>query len=711
MACVAVAVLAAPVAASADALPDGRVYEQVSPVLKNGFDAGAPSGTYQYAIAMADGDGLLYSSRGPMGDATRGLQEYSVGRRNADGWSSVSALPPTWVEHPYVGGHTPVSVVPSNDLKSLLFTALGSYVPDNPETASAQLSNALNLGHADGSVEWLTRPQIPNPVPAPGNIGASVFQPVGGTPDLSTVYFWGQPTLLPGDALRSGWGLYEYSAGRLEHAGTLPDGSEDPGGAAPASTGFTAADFNRLTPEAFGNQVSRDGSTLWFVSPDPGKLPVAGPVTQLYVRRGGHSTLVSHRVDGSPAPSGATAVYTLNGPLSDPYAHQFAFGSADGSSAVFQSVDALTADAPGDGSLKSYRYEVGSNTVRYLPGVDGATVVAASDDGRRFLFGDQTRIGVWDDGTKTAKLLSAQAVTSDMQVAPARATASGSVFVFSTGVQIGGANSGGTVQVYRYDVGRDTTVCVSCPSGGATLANQDNVGQLLAPRDVSADGQRVFFQSPSALVSRDSNGQQDVYEWTPAGVSLISSGRSPRPSYLLDTSASGDDVFFATSEGLSAGDTDGSYDVYDARVGGGFKKVDQVASCSGDGCRSGTSAPAVLPSPGSARFSGADNQEPPEEAPESSAKLRLGDRQVVGGRLEVSVSIARPGRLSVSGGGLRSMSRTYVRAGTYKLVAVLSASARRSLKSKHRLKLSVRVGFSPQSGPASSVKFVVNAKA
>jgi hypothetical protein len=45
------------------------------------------------------------------------------------------------------------------------------------------------------------------------------------------------------------------------------------------------------------------------------------------------------------------------------------------------------------------------------------------------------------------------------------------------------------------------------------------------------------------------------------------------------------------------------------------------------------------------------------------------------------------------------------------LVTSLSAAARRALRSKHRLKLSVRVGFSPLSGPASSVKFVLNAKA
>jgi hypothetical protein len=219
------ATLVVPLTAQASALPDNRVYEQVSPALKNGFDAGAPSGFVRYAMATADGDGVFFGSRGPMGEATRGLQEYSVGRRGADGWRTVSAVPPTWVERLSAAGHAPLSLLPSSDLSSLFFDAAGSFVPDNPE-GPLPVSGALNLGHADGSVEWVTRPQIPNPVPAPGDIAAQLFQPVGGTPDLSTVYFWGNPTLLAQDAARApsiatAWGLYEYSNGTLGPAGTV----------------------------------------------------------------------------------------------------------------------------------------------------------------------------------------------------------------------------------------------------------------------------------------------------------------------------------------------------------------------------------------------------------------------------------------------------------------------------------------------------------
>jgi hypothetical protein len=725
--------LVVPVVADADALPDGRVYEQVSPTLKNGFDAGAPSGVPRYAVATADGSGLLYGTRGPMGTVHRGLQDYAVGRRTPDGWSSESALPGGSSDRIYAISYAPSELLPSSDLTKIVFGAFGSYVPDNPVTLNT--SAALYIGHVDGTLDWLTRPQIANSVPAPGSIpNISLFQPIGAAPDLSTVYFTAAPSLLPDDAARapfynpsdpgsSPWGLYEYSGGTLKPAGTLPDGSEDPGGAAPASSGGTyRANSTFASPEVASNQVSRDGSTLFFVSPDPGPHPGAGSISgrpsQLYVRRNGRSTLVSHTPDRAAAVDGISSVpaLTLN---SDAVSGEYAYGSADGTSAIFYSGDALAPGAPSDSSQKAYRYDVATDTVSYLPGVAG-TVVAASDDGQRFLFGDSQRILVWDHGT--IKLI---ASAGSQQLSPARATASGSSFVFSTRASIAGFVTGGTVQIYRYDVAQDATTCLSCPpagsapSGDARLSNQDTLlsrpsGEMIPSRGLSEDGRRVFFDTSDALVARDTNaGKRDVYEWTPGGVSLISSGRSQDDSFFLDNSADGDDVFFATAEGLAAGDTDGAYDVYDARVDGGFKKADQAAPCVGDACQGAASGAPSLQAPGSAAFSGPENQEAPTSTgkPTPTAKLKLGSHKLVERTLALTVTIARPGRVTVAGRGLRSVTRTYAGTGTFKIVVPLTATAKRSLTRKHRLRLSVRVGFTPQFGAASSVKFVLDAKA
>jgi hypothetical protein len=611
-----------------------------------------------------------------------------------------------------------------------VFSSSATYVADNPDTQNVDHSGALYLGDGDTSITWLTRPQTPNPIPAPGDIQtASSFQAAGASPDLSTLYFAGGPTLLPSDVARPGhstglgngdaWGLYEYSGGTLKPAGTLPDGTEDPGGAAPATSVNSQRNvYNLNTPETFGNQVSRDGSTLFFVSPDPGFIPALGPVTELYVRRGGHSTLVSHAADMSPAPSGAQPVLTRNGPArAQPYPHQYAFGSADGTSAVFQSTDALTAEAPNDGSLKSYRYIVATDTVTYLPGVDGATVLAASDDGSRFLFGDLSRVALWDNGTiKTVASQNNDGSNIEYQLTPARATASGSVFTFSTPAPIIGFNSGGFVQIYRYDVSTGDLTCLSCPpvgivpSGDAVMVQQST--GVLAARGMTDDARRVFFQSPDALVRQDSNGQSDVYEWTSSGRSLISSGRSHDPAFILDNSANGDDVFFATTEGLAPEDRDGSYDVYDARVGGGFKLADQAAPCEGDGCQGEVSTPSSLTTPDSNGVSASGNQLSADDgAGVVRARLKLGGRIVMGGVLHVTVTISGPGRVTVSGSGWPTVKRRYAKAGTYKITAKLSTAIKRTLKHRHRVSLSARVGFTPSSGRPVSASFVITAKA
>lgn len=98
---------------------------------------------------------------------------------------------------------------------------------------------------------------------------------------------------------------------------------------------------------------------------------------------------------------------------------------------------------------------------------------------------------------------------------------------------------------------------------------------LYQSRYLSDEG-RLFFNSPEALVSHDTNGKEDVYQFEPVGVgscasasgciSLISSGESDHESAFLDASASGNDAFFLTNRQLVAADQDASFDVYDARV-------------------------------------------------------------------------------------------------------------------------------------------------
>jgi hypothetical protein len=187
----------------------------------------------------------------------------------------------------------------------------------------------------------------------------------------------------------------------------------------------------------------------------------------------------------------------------------------------------------------------------------------------------------------------------------------------------------GCQELYLYSApsggaGSDGLVCVSCnPSGapgtqnGNFTARSGEGGALTSwhlNHPLADDGSRVFFSTRDALVAGDSNGKVDVYEYDTASASLhlISSGKDPSDSYFMDASSSGNDAFFATRQQLVGWDTDQNYDLYDARVGGGFPEpVKPAPGCSGDGCQ-GSNPPSTPPagSAASSTISGPGNASP-----------------------------------------------------------------------------------------------------
>jgi hypothetical protein len=228
-----------------------------------------------------------------------------------------------------------------------------------------------------------------------------------------------------------------------------------------------------------------------------------------------------------------------------------------------------------------------------------------------------------------------------------RVSADGSTVLFSS--------SEGLIR-YRY--GKPGVLCVSCnPTGVPSLhapslssieplsgfLNANPGGVLL--RNLSADGNRVFFETPDALVLGDTNGDegcpttnrapvcQDVYEWEAKGAGsceseeedggclyLISTGKSKEPSFLADASANGNDVFFFTREHLSSVDKDSFLDVYDAKVGGGLASQNQSPPpppCEGEACKDGANLGPESGSPVTPLFSGPGNPKAHHKKPKS----------------------------------------------------------------------------------------------
>jgi hypothetical protein len=640
---------AAPTYSASSRLPDGRVYEQVSPVDKNGNEAGSGTSPFKtgaenhYGYASSSGEAVLFEGTGPMGESPWGDSVWFVATKNAGrpGWTT-RALQPRGVKSlPILTTKHDAYLDPSQDLShAMVEPANDPFAPRPNEICGEQVFLVGPDPFIAGT--WLEQPStnLVDPVEGCGINGGS-GAPVGGTPDFSTVYFTYAGTLLSEDAPRTpyaggeeAWGFYEYKKGVLAEAGVLPNGSVSTFGAVPA------ASVQGRNPS--GNEVSEDGTRAFFVSPDPDSCEPRGRnncVTnppELYVRIDGKSTLLASMdallPDSSGLPVGApTSVLRM------PNHHQqlillsandgaYVFASPDGSQAFFQSEDALTKPAeeaaPGV-EPKTYDFNVNTDTVTYLPDVAGE-ILATDEDGSSMAFlrpeggGQPAQLDLWTAGAGGGTVTPVAQFLGSGSISETRMSDDGSVLVFQTAQDLSGTfNTAGFEEIYRYDVPANALGCVSCPPVGVTprgsaamsMLYSNEVGALgieynpalVDERGVSANGARIFFESPDPLVPGDSNTNspevfvdeeetepqgRDVYEWENGVVYLISTGTSTRNSYLLDSSESGDDVFFATIQGLVPGDLDGGYDVYDARIPRSGEDTAQSASpCEGSTCQ------------------------------------------------------------------------------------------------------------------------------
>lgn len=668
---------------SVGGLPDGRVYELVSPANKYGNavpGAGGGEGPAEaYGNATADGNAVMYPGNGPLAeDSSNGNTGFRpqpfVAERTSSGWVSRSVMPrgaPGILEadeNNNTFAQLPAWIYPSADLSHFAFRIEAA---DDASPDTFDLGDNFFLTGSNSFVEpvWIGRPQTDDAVLGDN---FSELAPAGGTPDLSTIYFSFEGKLLPEDASRVGRGFYEYTNGALHEAGVLPDGSISPLGAVPAAQ--AAAFSGIINPAQFDNQVSADGSRAFFVSPDPS---VGAPV-ELYVREtapdGTKKTVLISQSQlpghiGEPAPDGVAAVPTAEWESAalregGPGSPSYVYASPDGSHAFFQSVDQLTSDAPNDGTSKQYVFDLDTGSLEYLPELTGS-IVTMTTDGSWALFENTStpspELDRWVAGPNGGTVipivkLPGARVCGEVCVGPARVSVDGSVVVFATPSPIVGFNDAEAENtavvpftsdnIFRYDVGSNELSCVSCPPLGIRPADEATIspfdqglvmndpqgssGQsgVVDVRGISSDGSRVFFSSPDPLVPQATDGKTNVYEWENDTIFLLSSGKSTEGSYFLDNSESGNDVFFSTTDELVKGDNDGAYDVYDARVPHpGDNPPPAAVPCQGDVCQGPPSVPALLGVPASASFNGLGNVEQPAvTARQPTAKKKVGKK-------------------------------------------------------------------------------------
>jgi hypothetical protein len=589
-----------------EGLPDGRVYEMVSPLDKNGGAAYGPEEPDSHFEASTDGTRVAYLSLASFGESPSNiLANQYLATRGPDGWTSENLSPPA---------------VPGGYFKG---TTADPYYAFSGDLSHGLVRNGLHASHEEGHPFVLNPPLPGTGAPAgyetfylrDNNIGAyqalltntptglsnAQYQMFleGATPDLA------HAVVATANLGATAFALDEWSSGTgLVAVNVLPEGASTPS----AVLGSGDAHGSEMA-----HAISSDGSRVfWSIggSRGQGSEPV-------FVRE-------NPARPESPLDEGRCTVLSDACTLQLPPG-EFVDASASGELVLLSTGEVYDVEhqrelANVTGGAGGFRGELGaSEDLSSVYFVDTAVLAGTGANA----FGQSPRGGENNvylyhrgDPPVFITMLAPGAVdfgdwSASVSEHTARVTPDGGSAVFESRAALTGHDNRDIVtgspddEIFLYHAATDNLSCVSCnptgqrpngsaivPAGEITETHAGNFPAFYAPRVLSRDGSRVFFNSSEALAAQDTNGAQDVYEYEGGHPRLISSGTGAASTFL-DASESGDDVFFLTANQLVPGDTDQLVDLYDARVGGGVPAPATGTACTGGGCQ-GVPAPAPL---------------------------------------------------------------------------------------------------------------------
>lgn len=638
------------------ALPECRAFERITPQDKNGGNAeiGVPFD--------ADHIGFTAAASFIPGDPNRfgGSAQY-LGTRTPNGWS-VSAQPSGQALEP--------DFIDDNDAfsQTIIQADRKPLTPDDVDSAwdvYARSGGGLRLvsvgsmgGTADDNASY-----------------------VGQSADGSHLLFASPERLEPADADRDeGLQLYERQGNQTSVVGVLPDDEcaslslgpncVDPGGAV-LGNGFkneSSAPNAYVRPSGSSDAISKDGSVIFFESPDPA-LEVGH---QLYARVDGNESV---------AVSATQCDRIAPGCDDDGYKATFQGAADDGSRVYFTSEGQLTSDDL-NSRLDLYRFDLSEESLSRVTSechtADGSIddceftqlsgVIHVSSDGNLVYFSTANSpprvpdFGVFASAPQASIYLYEGTTGESIFVANIRSegnsgslfqgglseppseadvTPSGNVLVFASPLQLtssqfqggscpsldenanpDGASSGECVEIYRYEASSRHLLCVSCNDTGTMPVGRAAIEKSLSQRRggspvagqkqatiVSDDGRTIAFSSADALDPRDSNGRYDVYEWHDGRLHLLTLGSSSEDSELAGISRDAHGIFIRTPDQLVPSDTDFQKDLYIARVGGGLSQDHPrlAAPCEADGCKTDPATPPLGAAPATSSFIGPGN--------------------------------------------------------------------------------------------------------
>jgi hypothetical protein len=523
--------------ATGSTLLDGRGWELVSPLDKNGGEIQGPGQSFGGGTIQAAGEGsaIAYSSTSSFagGQGAPPVSQY-ISRRTGGGWATENVSPAV---------------------------AAGAYGPE-PDGAPFQLfSPSLSRGLLlEGGGGYGSRES------AGGAVASFPAEPdlhLAGVVDDVQHLVLSTCVALTGDATEAPLGpgcdpskpnLYEWSGGAPTLVNLLPAASVGtPGAVLAAQVGAISSDGGRVYWTLGGNLYLREGAVTRQVDEalgGGGTFETASTTgATAFLTKAGHL----YRYE---APAGTLTDLTPSGGV------QGVLGaSADGSRVFYLTTAGLFLRA-------------GAVTTKVADGADASNYPPATGTAR-----------VTPDGAYLAFLSNASLTGFDNRDA-AGGEPRTEVFLYDA--------LAGSLTCVSCNPQGERPIGSSTIPGATANGKSPTATRAYKPRALSDDGRRLFFDSNDELALADSGKRPDVYEWEAGGtgsctraggcVGLISRGRNSEGGSFLDASASGADVFFLTADSLVGTDT-GSADVYDAREGGGFPEPPRPLECAGDACQ------------------------------------------------------------------------------------------------------------------------------
>jgi Tol biopolymer transport system component len=157
----------------------------------------------------------------------------------------------------------------------------------------------------------------------------------------------------------------------------------------------------------------------------------------------------------------------------------------------------------------------------------------------------------------------------------------GTEVFFSTKEPLVPADTDRREDVYMRNLNTNTTTLVSQgdPSCMAEGCGNGAADSSFVPGGVVLSGERVFFATTERLSAADKDSSLDVYMRNLANGKTVlvsggasscagsSCGNGPQPAFFEQASADGEKVFFTSTEGLVVGDEDGRVDIYERDLG------------------------------------------------------------------------------------------------------------------------------------------------